>query len=1243
MKKVLSVMLATLMVISLLPGVLLGVSASERTILPALTPDQDGRIYYLYENFETHGNLQGADAVAARLGLTVPENAALSAAHDANLAATEGGEDVVYMYELRDGQLYLRNRGTANEVMLISTSADLAAAMKGEYAVEYTLTYLPTTTAADGYFGLLYAFDGTSAKYGSSAVRISGYGNNAGYSGAAFDSGDASFKYTSDLCSSTAYMLNNIVNPTLYERVFGDLDVYPEGSNNYDLRGSKILSGVEIHVALEFDGVHGPAMYVNGVLVSAPVDTVSAKAAYSELIGSDSLGIGFLLTPGTECILDDLMVYGYDSGEEEEPAQGSLYMTEICLTPAVSGAQYIEVYNNGSESVDLGDFGLALVKSPAGTWNGTTKYTNYIRFSDYIGKKLTFGSAATTTVMENPGSMVLEPGSCAVLYFATAAENSEEDPHLGAKIGDVYMAKFREAYGIGADVPVLGIPTVKATDEAGQTVQASTATLGLLATYPYNFTLVQDKDSEGTAISWSDQSPISVDLEQYIESRVEYLPVLASGYSQSLDDTSFTDSTRTYADGTPLPIYYFGGGGAPLPGYAAQYLYAANAAENYNVGTMISRAFRTIEEEGNVGALLPVQESYFEKLISRLTNGYADEGNLVITEFVPRTGNLAGAGDKDAFEAFEVTNTSKLTLDLYDYGLVSSGKSLYGNITDWTRATLFEATPATGVAAEDAALARYENPSEFALAPGASVVIWNFREDTVSAGALDGTGTDGTDRYYTVTDFRTYHHLDESVTVIVAAAFDSVKGVIAENETTVSYGIATAEAIAAYRDGTADKVSAVVSDVTVPMSSLYFSTRIDTYDFLETMAVNPVIGSYMIHYGFGAATKVTLDEGASLAGYYTRVDTGKVGIGSVKTNIYMYSPCDAAGTAVADGEYYTLSAGTSTAYGSYQDICIPVGYSVNIAYGEMLTDAATSGAVAGGLSFSKYSIALTRVSTTNEITYLKSASSAYITAESVNGALSATNTLGVVETTALCTVVWEDADGNAFSTIRFLPSNCRGTYTILPDFYAHWLVNGEPYNAGDKVALTGDTVIRASGASLNAYSVSLRVAETEEESGLRFTTAVSKELYGKLVATYGAENVHLKTAIAPARYFAEAESATVEALDLLGHGTNYLVTEAEGFFDESDTEFIFAGSLVNIRDKDMEFAGIGYLEVDTGDGVLRYYGETASLNRAVETIAKAELLNVAQTETDVYCYPVEEDRFSPYTQKEREVIASLCR
>lgn len=1245
MKKVFSVMLAALMIVGLLPGVLLGVSASERTILPTLTPDQDGRTYYLYENFETSGTLQGAEAVVEKLGLVLPENEALAAGHAANLAATEGGDDLTYMYELRDGKLYLRNRGAENEVMLVGTGAELASVLKGVYTAEYTLTYLPTTTAADGYFGLLYAFDGATAKYGSAAVRISGYGNNASYSGAAFDSGDASFRYATDLCSSTSYMLNNVVNPTLYERVFGDLDVYPAESNNYDLRGTKILAGKEIHVRLEFDGTHGPAMYVNDILVSAPVDTSSAKIAYGELIASGNIGIGFLLTPGTDCIIDDLMVYSSAFAEEEEVVQGSLYMTEICLNPAVSGAQYIEIYNNGTEAVDLADYGLALIKSPSGAWNSATKYANYIRFADYIGKQLTFGTGVNTTVTDNPASMVLAPGSCGILYFVTAAENTPENPHLSAKAGDVYMAKFREVYGLDANLPILGIPTVKATDENNQTVQASAANLRLTVTTAYHFMLVSGKDSQGTEINWYAQNIINSDMEQYIESHVEYIPALTSGYSQSLDDTSFTDSTKTYANGTPLPIHYFGGGGAPVPGYAAQYLYAANAAENYNAGTLISRAFQTIEEEQNIGKLLPVQQSYFEKLNARKTNGYQDAGGLVITEFVPRTGNLAGEGDMDAFEAFEVTNNSKLALDLYDYGLVSSGRSLYGNITDWTRATLFEPAPSTGVAAEDAVLARYENPTELVLAPGASAVIWNFREDTVSAGALDGSGTDGAERYYTVADFRTYHHLDDSVHVIVAAAFDSVSGVIAENETTVSYGIATAEQIAAYRSGSAEKISAVVSDVTVPMSSLYFNASIDTVDFLAVMAVNPVIGSYMIHYGYGAASVATPEIGDSLAGYYTRTDTGIVGIGTVKTNIYMYTPCNEADTAVEGGEYYTLAAGTKTAYGSYQDICIPVGYAVNIAYGEVLTDAATSGAVAGGLLFSKFSMAMTRVTAaaTNEIAYLKENNAAYITAESSNAALSATNTLGSVIKTSLCTVVWQDESGEAVSTVHFLPSACRGTYTILPDTYEHWLVNGEPYNAGDKIRLTDDTVIRPSVAPLNAYSVSLRVGETKEESGMRFTTAVSKDLYTKLVATYGAENVHLKTAIAPAAYFAEAGSATVEALDMLGHSTNYLVTEAEGFFGETGNEFVFAGSLVNILDQDMAFAGVGYLEVDTGTEILRYYGVTASLNRTIGDMASAELRNVANIADDVYCYPVEEEQYSPYAVKEREVIASLCR
>ena len=199
----------------------------------------------------------------------------------------------------------------------------------------------------------------------------------------------------------------------------------------------------------------------------------------------------------------------------------------------------------------------------------------------------------------------------------------------------------------------------------------------------------------------------------------------------------------------------------------------------------------------------------------------------------------------------------------------------------WTQATLFEAQPSTADAAGSAAMARYQNPAECLLAPGATVVIWNYTADTVTAGGVDTAAGS-----YTVDDFRSYHGIAAEVRVIVAASFAGEKGVIAENEKTISYGVATAADINAYRGGKTATVKTAVSDVTVPVSAMSFSTVSTAVNVPEIMRVNPVVGSYLIHYRYGTATLATVAEGASVAGYYTRKGTGNVALSAPMQEIF---------------------------------------------------------------------------------------------------------------------------------------------------------------------------------------------------------------------------------------------------------------------------------------------------------------------------------------------------------------------
>ena len=151
MKKILSVLLALLLVASLVPLSVLA-TAAPTSVDPTVTEKNDGRIYFYYESFAHGQTLQGAAAVLDAFGWTTPD----AAAHAANVLATENGDDYVPFFEVRGEKLYIRNRGTATETVVLSDSARLADALGSAFTLEYSLTYLPTTTStADGYFAVL--------------------------------------------------------------------------------------------------------------------------------------------------------------------------------------------------------------------------------------------------------------------------------------------------------------------------------------------------------------------------------------------------------------------------------------------------------------------------------------------------------------------------------------------------------------------------------------------------------------------------------------------------------------------------------------------------------------------------------------------------------------------------------------------------------------------------------------------------------------------------------------------------------------------------------------------------------------------------------------------------------------------------------------------------------------------------------------------------------------------------------
>ena len=1015
MKKFLSILLATLMLVSLVPSLVLSAAVGTVDESSALTTEKNGRIYHYYESFDTAADVQGAAKVIEALGWSLPDNYEKWSAHKDNVSATE--RDGVFMYEIKNGRLYLRNRGADDEYIVLANAAELGEVFKGAFTMEYTLTYLATSTnVSDGYFSLLYNVNSSLTNYGEVALRISGWGNNRTSMGA-LDAGDVSLNLVKEN-SLTAYRVDNDRNPTLYERVWGDVDYLGSG-NRLDLRGSKVLADKEMRVRLSFDGVMGPRVYVNDVLVSDPTSISdgkadAAKANFDSLMLSSGNSIAFCVTPGIDCVVDEITLY-----EERVSVNNALFITEIAPLPENAKAPYLEIYNGSDEAVNLADYvaGYTVIDEYG------EESTVAVSLSDYIGKTMVI--ADTEMVNLSADAAVLQPGETAILYPVDAGADVAA---LVATEGAT-LAGFRAEYGLSADAKVLAIPggAYAYLNDAGEAVAAT----GTYKMDPAQYR-VWFLGAKGGA-DWKDMTVAKLQASTAVECFAALVPSVAFGYELDMSDDSYE-----IVDGEVQ--YNLGRDGDIQAGYAAHYIYGADVSNGVRAGVLISRCNDTIKALGNTGALLDVQADYFDRMMDARKGRYQNDGALAITEIIPST------EENDAFEVFEITNISDLPLNVYDFGLVSSGDAAYGSLSAWTRATRFTAKPANGITNPNTA-------GQYILQPGASVVVWNM-----------------TAQGYTLDDFRAYHEYGGDV--IVAASLDSDVNVVAANVGTVAYGVASGAAIDAFLSGSADRVAAAVSDVLVPMQSICYAVDglcAYTWESLTAAGNLTIIGAMASQNLQGCEMLgVILEEGDDLTGYFLRETVVEENTGISHT---MYVPCEEGSKVPADNttEYFVpKSVESFFAYGSRQDLEIPADHAIAFSYGVGAYAGKTHGSLMNTMKVQRYVYDMAGRGY-GALPYLLDVASRFVTVEAVSGATEA-NTLGAitdgqgvditVRYSHYYDVVYLDGNAELAGVITLNGETCGDVYTILGDDYDTWLVNDVFYNAGETAYISGDTVIK---------------------------------------------------------------------------------------------------------------------------------------------------------------------------------------
>ena len=140
----------------------------------------------------------------------------------------------------------------------------------------------------------------------------------------------------------------------------------------------------------------------------------------------------------------------------------------------------------------------------------------------------------------------------------------------------------------------------------------------------------------------------------------------------------------------------------------------------------------------------------------------------------------------------------------------------------------------------------------------------------------------------------------------------------------------------------------------------------------------------------------------------------------------------------------------------------------------------------------------------------------------------------------------------------------------------------------------------------NGASIRLASGNT---SGIRFESTVDMNLYNKMVALAGKENVKLGTLIVPKDYLEDGTAFTIDALKAANK--KYLdIAKTESKW-QNEEKGIYTAAMINIKEAnfDRSFAARGYMKVTVnGEDMIFYSSYNPALNaRSVKYVASAAL------------------------------------
>jgi len=150
----------------------------------------------------------------------------------------------------------------------------------------------------------------------------------------------------------------------------------------------------------------------------------------------------------------------------------------------------------------------------------------------------------------------------------------------------------------------------------------------------------------------------------------------------------------------------------------------------------------------------------------------------------------------------------------------------------------------------------------------------------------------------------------------------------------------------------------------------------------------------------------------------------------------------------------------------------------------------------------------------------------------------------------------------------------------------------------------------------------------------------------ELTELYGKENIRIGTIIIPEDMVTELDMVTVAALDAAGINYVKVLANIDNPFAKDGTTNIYAGSLVNIKEAnlDRDFIGVGYIEITKENGDILHYYSSTTAKRNISYVATCALEDTSETQVDEYKYEIVVDNkvcYSPYPEAQREILGKL--